>query len=92
MKRSEMCKIIADFVNQIYTVQNIESIEEIHLASMLLSEIELEGSMKPIKEISQNQDNITILFGWESEFKSPCVEKLKKTKETLKHIHERKPE
>lgn len=42
-----MVKYLVDTVNQIYTVQNIESLEEAELAEMLLEEILEKGMMPP---------------------------------------------
>lgn len=42
-----MIKYMVDKINQIYTVQNIESLEESELAEWLLESIEEKGMMPP---------------------------------------------
>lgn len=65
MKRSEMVKYMVDKINQIYTVQNIESLEESELAEWLLESIEEKGMLPPrtyLKSLD-TYDN-----GWDDEW------------------------
>ena len=47
MKRSEMIQVLIKSLNEIYTVQSIESMEPEDLASELLDAIEAEGMLPP---------------------------------------------